>query len=162
VKTHRLKKFFLHSAVVATFSILLHSCTTIDLYEKTVNIPEHAWKSNFKPAFDFTIKDTNSLYSIFLVLRHNEKYNFSNIYLNLYVKGPGQDTAMKIQKDLTLATNEKGWLGSGMDDIYEHRIELAAPQSLKAGNYTFTLEQIMREDPLQNVLNAGIRLEKKP
>jgi gliding motility-associated lipoprotein GldH len=160
VKTHRLKKFFLHSAVVATFSILLHSCTTIDLYEKTVNIPEHAWKSNFKPAFDFTIKDTNSLYSIFLVLRHNEKYNFSNIYLNLYVKGPGQDTAMKIQKDLTLATNEKGWLGSGMDDIYEHRIELAAPQSLKAGNYT--LEQIMREDPLENVLNAGIRLEKKP
>lgn len=157
-----MKKFFLQYAFIALFSGVLYSCATIDLYEKTVSIPGHAWKSNFKPVFDFTIKDTTSLYTIFLVLRHNEKYNFSNIYVNLYVKGPGQDTALKIQKDLTLATNEKGWLGSGMDDIYEHRIELAPAQSLKAGNYTFTLEQIMREDPLQNVLNAGIRLEKKP
>jgi hypothetical protein len=48
-----------------------------------------------------------------------------------------------------------------MDDIYEHRIPLAPEQNLKAGTYTFTIEQIMREDPLKNVLNAGLRLEKK-
>ena len=162
MKTLHLKKFLLYSAVIAFCSGLLHSCTTVDLYEKTASIPRHAWKSNFRPSFDFTIKDTSSLYTVFLVLRHNEKYNFSNIYLNLYIKGPGQDSAQKIQRDLVLATNEKGWLGSGMDDIYEHRIPLTDAQTLKAGNYTFTLEQIMREDPLQNVLNAGIRLEKKP
>jgi gliding motility-associated lipoprotein GldH len=161
VKTPNLKKFFTPFLVIL-ISCLLHACTTIDLYEKTVTIPQHAWKSNFKPSFDFTIKDTTSQYRIFLVLRHNEKYSFSNIYLNLYVKGPGQDSTIRIQKDLTLATNEKGWLGSGMDDIYEHRIELAEKQSLRAGTYTFTLEEIMREDPLQNVLNAGIRLEKQP
>lgn len=157
-----MKKNLFRFILAASLSCLLYACTTIDLYEKTVTIPQHAWKSNFKPSFDFTIKDTTSLYRIFLVLRHNEKYSFSNIYLNLYVKGPGQDSTLKIQKDLTLATNEKGWLGTGMDDIYEHRIELAEKQSLKAGTYTFTLEEIMREDPLQNVLNAGIRLEKQP
>jgi hypothetical protein len=48
-----------------------------------------------------------------------------------------------------------------MDDIYEHRIPLGEPQSLKAGTYTFSLEQIMREDPLEHVLNVGLRLEKK-
>lgn len=157
-----MKKLFFGSIIVVFVSCLLYSCTTIDLYEKTVTIPQHAWKSNFRPSFEFTIKDTTSLYRIFLVLRHNEKYSFNNIYINLYVKGPGQDSTLQIQKDLTLATNEKGWLASGMDDIYEHRIELAEKQSLKAGTYTFTLEQIMREDPLQNVLNAGIRLEKQP
>lgn len=161
MKTIHLKKFLLHAAFIALFSGLLYSCTTIDLYEKTAAIPGHAWKSNFRPSFDFNIKDTSSSYTVFLVLRHNEKYNFSNIYLNLYIKGPGQDSAQKIQRDLILATNEKGWLGSGMDDIYEHRIPLTDAQTLKGGDYTFTLEQIMREDPLQNVLNAGIRLEKK-
>ena len=30
----------------------------------------------------------------------------------------------------------------------------------KKGDYTFTIEQIMREDPLNNVLNVGIRIEK--
>lgn len=159
MKTPDLKKLL---SVAALVSCLLYGCTTIDLYEKTVTIPQHAWKSNFRPSFEFNIKDTTSQYRIFLILRHNEKYSFSNIYINLYVKGPGQDSTLQIQKDLTLATNEKGWLASGMDDIYEHRIELSEKQSLKAGTYTFTLEQIMREDPLQNVLNAGIRLEKQP
>ena len=142
-------------------TLFLVSCNTIDLYEKSVTIPGHQWKSSFKPSFDFTIKDTSSAYKLFFILRHNEKYSFNNIYINVYVKGPGQDTAMKIQQDLVLATNEKGWLGTGMDDIYEHRIPLAAEQSLKAGNYTFTIAQIMREDPLENVLNAGLRIEKK-
>jgi hypothetical protein len=67
--------------------------------------------------------------------------------------------------ELPLANNEKGWLGSAMDDLYEHRVALTLdPQKFnfkKAGTYSFILEQVMREDPLLNVLNAGIRLEKK-
>ena len=156
-----LKPLSLTSYIILLTSYILPSCTTIDLYEKSVTIPKHAWESSFRPAFDFTIKDTTVPYKLFLVLRHNEKYNFNNIYVNVYVKGPGQDSVQKIQQDLVLATNEKGWLASGMDDIYDHRIPLGPEQSLKAGNYQFTIEQIMRENPLKNVLNVGIRIEKK-
>lgn len=152
-------KFFIFIAL--SLQLIAYSCTTIDLYEKSVVIPEHSWKNSFRPSFDFTIKDTTSLYQIFLVLRHNEKYNRNNIYINLYIHPPGQDTLIKIQRSLTLATAEKGWLANAMDDIYEHRIELGTPQPLKAGQYKFTVEQIMREDPLPNVLNVGIRVEKK-
>lgn len=141
-------------------ALYLISCTTVDLYEKDVAIPGHEWKSSFKPSFTFTIKDTTRPYQFFLVLRHTEKYNYSNIYVNLYIQAPGSDSLSKIQRSLTLADNN-GWLGSGMDDIYEHRIALGAPQSLKAGTYTFTLEQIMREDPLESVLDVGLRIEKK-
>lgn len=148
--------------VTGSFLLFLFSCTTVDLYEKTVALPGHQWKSSFKPSFTFTIKDTNSLYQIFLILRHNEKYNYSNIYVNLYARLPGQDSVLKIQQDLLLASPEKGWLASGMDDIYEHRLKLGEPQTLKAGTYTFILEQIMREDPLLNVMNAGLRVEKEP
>ncbi|MEO5563821.1 MAG: gliding motility lipoprotein GldH [Chitinophagaceae bacterium] len=139
----------------------LTSCTTIDIFEKTVAIPGHEWKTEFKPSFDFVIKDTNSLYNIFLVIRHTEKYSFNNIYINLYAKAPGRDSLIKIQQDVLLGTNDKGWLGVGMDDVYEHRSTLAARQPLKAGAYTFTIEQIMREEPLKEVLNVGLRLEKE-
>jgi gliding motility-associated lipoprotein GldH len=149
-------------AFILSFLILcICACTTVDLYEKSVTIPGHAWKRSFRPSFEFTIKDTASLYEVFLVLRHNEKYNYSNIYVNIYIQAPGRDSLVKIRRDLLLATNEKGWLGTGMDDIYEHRIKLTEPEPFKAGTYTFSLEQIMREDPLKNVLNAGIRVEKK-
>lgn len=141
------------------------SCTTVDLYEKTVTIPGHSWKNSFKPSFTFTIKDTAVAYQIFLVVRHNDKYNFNNIYVNVATQQPGRDTTQTAKYDLRLATNEEGWLASGMDDIYEHRIPLTPTgQELyfkKTGDYTFTIEQIMREDPLDNVLNVGLRLEKK-
>lgn len=130
------------------------------MYEKTVAIPDHAWKSSFRPEFEFIITDSTTTYNAFLVLRHNEKYNFNNIYVNLHVKEPGQDTTAIIRRDLELATNE-GWKGSGMDDIYEIRLPLAERLPLKTGKYTFTVEQIMREDPLDNVLNVGVRLERE-
>lgn len=82
----------------------------------------------------------------------------------MYAQAPG-DSAQKFMLELPLATNEKGWLGTAMDDLYEHRVALTLdPQKFnfkKKGTYIFTLEQVMREDPLQHVLNAGIRLEKK-
>jgi gliding motility-associated lipoprotein GldH len=141
------------------------SCTTIDLYEKTVAIPGHSWKSSFKPSFTFTIKDTASAYQLFLIIRHNDKYNYNNIYINMQTKQPGQDSIQQARYDLLLATNENGWLAYGMDDIYEHRISLTATDKpsyfKKSGNYTFTVEQVMREDPLNNVLNVGLRIEKK-
>jgi gliding motility-associated lipoprotein GldH len=154
---NRIKKFFLF---LVSCALCLASCNSIDLYEKAVAIPRHQWKSSFKPSFTFTIKDTTTPYEFFLVLRHNEKYNYTNIYLNLYILPPGKDSIQKIKTDLLLANND-GWLGSGMDDIYEHRISLGEKQTLRSGTYTFTLEQIMREDPLENVLNVGLRIEKK-
>lgn len=135
------------------------SCTTVDLYEKSVSVPDHAWENKFRPGFDFEIKDSVPAYRVFMVLRHTDRYSFNNIYVNLYIKGPGQDTAQKIQRELELGNNDKGWLGKGMDDIYEHRA-LLAEQNFKPGTYHFTLEQIMRENPLKNVLDVGIRVEK--
>jgi gliding motility-associated lipoprotein GldH len=142
----------------------LSSCTPIDLYEKVVAIPQHEWKSSFKPAFTFEIKDTTSPYQVYVILRHNNQYNYNNIWINLHTKSP-DGTVSKAQYELPLATNEKGWLGTGMDDLYEHRIALTPINQQfyfkKAGTYTFSLEHIMREEPLEHVLNAGLRIEKK-
>lgn len=146
-------------------ALCLFSCQTIDLYEKTANIPGHKWKSNFKPSFTFTIKDTSSPYQLFITLRHRDKYDFNNIYLNITTIQPGQDSSQSALYDLKLGNDEKGWLGSGMDDIYEHRIPLTPTGTpfyfRKPGEYTFTLEQAMREDPLEDVMNVGLRIEKK-
>ena len=140
---------------------LLNSCTTVDLYEKTVAVPDHEWKSSYKPEFNFIISDTTALYQAYFVIRHTEKYNYNNIWINYYYQPPA-DTVHKEAREFQLATNDKGWLGTGMDDIYEHRIKLTpvADKVKGAGNYKFILENIMREDPLQHVLNVGIRIEK--
>ena len=155
-----MKKLVYTSCLVLLVSITF-SCTTIDIFEKSVAIPRHEWKSDYRPSFEFTITDTTTLYNIFLVLRHTEKYNFNNIYINLTAQLPGQDTVIRIRQDLRLANDANGWEATGMDDIYEHRKELGPPQTLRGGTYTFTIEQIMREDPLLHVMDVGLRVEKK-
>ena len=76
-------------------------------------------------------------YKVYIILRHNEKYNYNNIWVNLYTQLPGDSAASKVQYELPLANNE-GWLGTGMDDIYEHRVALT-PNSersyFKKGGY---------------------------
>ena len=109
----------------------------------------------------FNISDTNSNYRLFFVIRHTNAYRYNNLWIKVGSKGPADSILHVQQFDLPLATNNK-WNGTGIDDIYEQRI-LLSQRSLhvqKPGTYEFTIEHIMREDPLQEILNAGIRLEK--
>ncbi len=152
-----------NTLLILLFASALVSChTNVGVFEKNVPIPNQAWSSDFKPTIQFTVTDTTSRYNIFAVIRHSDAYPFNNIWLNIYTRIPGDTVAKKQQLDLRLATDDKGWLGSGMDDIFEHRILITAqPEPLtRAGVYTFSLENIMRVDPLTGVLNAGIRVEK--
>lgn len=135
------------------------------VFEKDIVLPGQQWESGFRPTIDFTIQpaDTMYRYNVYLVLRHTDAYNYNNIWIRGTVKQPGDTTARSERYDLLLATNDKGWLGSGMDDIFEHRVEIQQETKFsKAGTYSFTLEQIMREDPLKHVLNVGVRIEKAP
>lgn len=152
------KKLFIPLAVSLLF---FSACQTLDVFEKNVSIPNHEWSNSFKPEIEFEISDTTSLYNIYVVVRHTDAYRYKNLYMNVYTQVPG-DTIMKQRLDLLLATDDKGWLGSGMDDIFEHRIRITnEPVHLnRKGLYKFRLEQIMREEPLQFVMNAGIRVEK--
>jgi gliding motility-associated lipoprotein GldH len=156
-------RLFRFVCITGLLSAVLYGCTTNDLYEKVVLVPGHQWKSSFKPVFTFTIKDTAALYDINLVLRHTEKYSFNNLWVQVSYQAPGEPV-QKLSKELELASNEKGWgkSGTGMDDLYEHRLPLneTGLRFSKAGVYTFTIEHIMREDPLAHVMNVGLRVEK--
>ncbi|MGZ3952535.1 MAG: gliding motility lipoprotein GldH family protein, partial [Flavisolibacter sp.] len=59
----------------------LSSCERIDLYERVVSIPKQEWQSSFKPQFKFDIRDTIAQYQAYILLRHNEKYEFNNIWV---------------------------------------------------------------------------------
>jgi gliding motility-associated lipoprotein GldH len=151
-------------STVLIFLILLSGCETVDLFEQSATIKEHAWRSSQKPNFKFVIKDTTVPYQVFVLLRHSARYEYNNIWLDLTTQQPDGQTT-HVQYELPLATSEKGWLGTGMDDIFEHRVALTPINEPvyfhKAGTYTFTIGHMMRQDPLQQVYNIGLRVEKK-
>jgi gliding motility-associated lipoprotein GldH len=141
--------------------VLFISCIRINLFEKQSPIPSQQWYYNQVPEFTFHIDDTASLYNIYIVLRHTDLYKYSNIWLRVGSSAP-LDSMQYQNINLVLATDAKGWDGTGMDDIFEVRKNISgAPVSFrKSGDYTFSIAQIMRENPLNYVLNVGIRVEK--
>ncbi|OJY87745.1 MAG: hypothetical protein BGP13_04760 [Sphingobacteriales bacterium 40-81] len=144
----------------AFFVLYFSSCKTNDFFERNIAIPNQAWERSFKPSVNFDIADTTSLYNIYVTLRHTHAYGYNNIWLNVQFQLPG-DTVKQQRVEIPLASNE-AWLGTGMDDIYEVR-QLITPQPFRfktPGKTTFTIEQVMRETPLQHIMNAGIRVEK--
>ncbi|MEO8712073.1 MAG: gliding motility lipoprotein GldH [Parafilimonas sp.] len=145
--------------ICIAIALLFTACNTIDVFEKTAAIPHHEWSSNDSLFFTFTATDSLAYYNIYLVLRHTESYHFNNIWIDFTSSVPNKKP--QTQRLNLLLANANGWLGSSMDDIIEQRVLLFShPTRLTKGAYTFSLQQVMREDPLQNILNAGIRVEK--
>ncbi len=141
----------------------LVACRQINVYEKNTAIPQMEWSKDFTATGTFNIDDTLAAYKLFIVLRHTDAYTYNNIWLNVGLQPP--EDSMYFQKlDLLLATDATGWQGTGMNDIWEVRKLLnGEPRRFKkTGQYNYKIFQVMRDNPLKNVMNAGLRIEKVP
>ena len=148
--------------LITLISISFISCREIDLFEKNIAVPNMQWFNNFDATGSFIIKDTNSTYNVLIVLRHTDAYLYNNIWLNVGLQAPG-DVGLKYQKiNLPLGNDSKGWEGVGMNDIWEVRklISGVPKKFIKAGTYNFSIAQLMRDNPLQNIISVGLSIQK--
>ena len=142
-------------------TMLAISCKRLDVYEKNIAIPNYQWKSDYKPNFQFIISDTSEPYQIYVVLRHTDAYAFNNVWLNVGMQSPG-DTLRQQKLEVILGNDAVGWEGTGMNDIWEVRKAITnGPIRLKkTGVYNFSIAQIMRQNPLTEMLSVGVRVER--
>lgn len=141
------------------------SCIKSPYYQKEYSVPQNAWRYQFKPSFKFEITDTTSSYDLFFNIRHTEAYPFSNIWVWIYTKQPGDSTFQKSRIEIPLAEPSGKWMGRGAGEIWEQHMPLTAGDKAmvfkKTGTYEIRMEQNMRVDPLPEVLQIGLRVEKQ-
>lgn len=156
-------KRYLYIVLLAGGLLSAAGCSDLDtlrVFEKNIEIPRNAWSYDFHPSFEVNITDTAALYNIYITLRHTDAYRFSNIWLLITTQYPDQQPVTK-RVELPLADAQGNWLGSGMDDIFFHRILIQQHAIFsRTGRYHFSLEQNMRQNPLLEVMSAGLRIEK--
>lgn len=142
------------------------SCLQSNVFEKNVALPGNRWKSDLKPAFSFHISDTSAHYLLYVTLRHTDAYHFSNIWLQVSTRMPGDTQTKPERVEIPLAQADGKWMGRGMNEIWQHQMSLSGVQGYhrfpRKGIYTIQLEQIMRVDPLPEIMSVGIRIEKAP
>ena len=146
--------------ILLSIFFVLSGCETKQLFEQSTIYPNHNWPSKQATKYQFNVTDTAAAYKIFFVIRHHNAYHYKNIWLDLSIKSPTNAITKQVL-NLNLADDARGWLGTGMDDIYDQRIPMTAtPIRFKKGIHEITVQHTMREDPLENILSTGIRVEK--
>ena len=144
--------------IIIAVSLLTISCKQVSVYEKNTSIPHYKWQHNFPASGSFAISDTITSYNIYIVLRHTDAYKYNNIWLSIGLKEPGDSMHFQ-NKDLTLASDASGWEGSGMNDIWEVRKLIYVHRFRKTGEYRFIINQVMRDNPLAEIMSAGLRVQ---
>jgi gliding motility-associated lipoprotein GldH len=138
---------------------ILSSCKKINIFEKRIAIPNHKWEKNFMPQFTFEKSNSKDKNIIYAIVRHTNNYPYSNIHIQLNVTTP-KDSSFSITKEIPLTKNNqnKQWTNKGMDDIYEIKFPIG-PFVGEIGKYRFSIENIMRDNPLPEILHIGLGIE---
>jgi gliding motility-associated lipoprotein GldH len=139
--------------------LILSSCDKNRIYEKNISVEKYSWDSKFVPSFTVEIKDTSVLYNLYINVRHAEFYPYQNIWLLVSTGFPDSTVSSK-RIEIMLANKEGKWFGEGLGDIWDYRTLIQENAFFTTpGNYTFTLTQNMRQDPLPGIMSIGVRIE---
>jgi len=143
---------------------LLTSCSDSDL----VNSYEfsNGWKNGEVVQFDFKGTETKKNQNLFLILRHNKNYSFSNIFLITEMKFEN-DSIKRDTLEYRLSEKNGKWLGKKRLSIVEHTLPFKKNlEILKDSTYSITITNSMRlinqVSPIQNlenILDLGLLIE---
>ena len=144
--------------------VLVSGCTQGVVFQADVPITNGQWSRSYKPAFEFDISDTTAQHDVYIDLRHTGDYPFSDLFLFVTVTGPGLPLAVDTV-ECTLADPTGRWYGKGAGYIFADRIKAHVLYKLgkrfpRKGRYSIQLEQAMRVEPLEGVIDVGISVEK--
>lgn len=142
-------------------AIIFTGCDPSRVYEKNEKIPDYNWDQNYPLTFIVNITDTVSYHNIYLNVRNAGYYRFSNLFVFINTRLP-QGNIQRDTAECNLASPDGKWLGDGLGDIWDNRILFKEHMRFpKIGEYRFDLVQAMRVNPLQGIMDIGIRIEKE-
>jgi gliding motility-associated lipoprotein GldH len=152
---------FFRSAVILCLAALMGGCDQRVVYKAHEDIEDGLWYIKNKPTFTVEIKDTVSRYNLYYLVRNAVQYPYYNLYLTRKTVNPsGKSKTILEEVFLSNQTTGKPY-GHGLGDLFDHKITFLRNHTFpKAGTYTFTLSQSMRQNPLPFVISVGISVEK--
>lgn len=143
----------------------LTGCMQSQQYQKQAAIPSGQWSSAFQPEFTIDVIDSQAKYDIYVLLRNDNSYSISNLWIKLYVLPPGAESYKIYDRiELSLADASGKWLGRKFGDFWELKTPIVLSDTTmfnKPGTYNIKFEQIMRTDPLVGIHNIGLNIVRK-
>jgi len=147
--------------------LLLASCDANRIFDEYFSLKSGSWNKETPVNFSFEIQDTIHRNNLFINLRNNNNYEFSNLFLITQLNFPdGQRIIDTLEYDM--ADKSGKFLGTGFSEIKENKLfykeNITFPIS---GNYSISIAQAMRKSneidgiiDLKGITDVGFRIEK--
>ena len=144
--------------------VSLLSCDKKRVFDEYKSVGE-SWKKDSIVSFNFNQTDTINVYNLFVNIRNNDNYQFSNLFLIVAMQQPNGLTKVDtLQYEMT--NPDGSLLGEGFSDIKENKLFYKEKLRFQqAGNYKVTVKQAIRKtgkivgEALEGVSDVGFRIE---
>lgn len=141
----------------ALFILLFSGCDTNNVADVNQIMRARNWSYADKVKATVEITDSNKTYNIYFKLRHTSDYRYSNIFVRLNLKTAQLKRSRRYEFKLAQADGQ--WNGSGSGNLYTYTFPLLTGFKFPApGTYELELEQNMRDNPLKEISDVGIRV----
>ena len=145
----------------------LVSCDANRVFDEYTAVPNGSWQKDNVIHFNFSIQDTISKRNLFINLRNNNNYEYSNLFLITQLDFPNQQKIIDtLEYDMADVSGK--FLGAGFSEIKENKLYYKENITFPIqGEYSIKISQAMRKsdeidgiNTLTGVTDIGFRIEK--
>ncbi len=140
-------------------SMLFVSCSG-DNEEVSMKSLDGTWNKKNELKFEVNIVETQAPKNIIFVIRNNNDYPYSNLFVKAYIKAENQKVFKTDTLNYVLAKPNGEWLGEGFGEtkeimfLYKNRYAFPAK-----GKYIISITQAMRAEDLKGIEDVGVKIE---
>ncbi|NQU52606.1 MAG: gliding motility lipoprotein GldH [Bacteroidetes bacterium] len=155
-----MKKVRSQISLLALVLILFSACDNNRVFEEYKEVPQWGWEKDSLMVFEIPITDTLQNHNLYINVRNNVDYKYSNLWLFIKINQPGQ-IAVTDTFELALAFPNGKWLGDGFGGIKTQQVSYKSNVFFPvSGNYKIDVQHGMREELLEGITDIGFRVEK--
>ncbi len=153
--------------LILGFLSICTSCDSDRVFDKYTSLEKNSWLQDVPINFDFKIVDTTSRNNLYLNIRNNKDYLYSNLFLITHLIFPnGKKIVDTLQYEM--ADKNGKFLGTGISEIKHSRLFLKQNSIFPlSGKYKMLIWQAMRKNgsvngikKLTGITDVGFRIEK--
>ncbi len=153
--------------IIISVSLGIISCNDTTVFDTYKPISKSQWHKDSIINFTFSPIDTLSKNNVYINLRNNIDYEYSNLYIIVGIDFPNNNKVIDtLEYEMTDA--EGKFLGEGFTDLKENKLEYKTNVIFPTtGSYTISVQHAMRKNGqvngielLQGVTDIGLQIEK--
>ena len=155
-----MKFFFIQFSFIIILLGIIYSCGNRYFFEEYQHVHESGWHKDSVIVFNIPVSDTAGNFDMYINIRNQTNYRYSNLWLFIEIFQPGGEAVMDTF-EIMLADPSGRWLGDGFAGLKAreaiYRRHFYFPVS---GEYIIRIQHGMRQDTIKGISDVGIRIGK--